>query len=154
MENHRILDVDNDIHMFALHALFLPRIEKDLRLWQVAHNSHNIRTERNKTHPRQLWHESFLTNSQSDYSSIRNVLHSDDATRADQIRLFRDQPEFPEPDDISIVITRIPSPLTDEQLRNLHENIDVNQSSESFGIDIHAFFFISKAFFSPRLGVA
>ena len=60
----------------------------------------------------------------------------------------------PEPDDISIVITRIPSPLTDEQLRNLHENIDVNQSSESFGIDIHAFFFISKAFFSPRLGVA
>ena len=36
------------------------------------------------------------------------------------------------------MILRIPQPLTEEELRNLLDNIDVNASSASFGIDIYA----------------
>ena len=53
MENHGILDINSDIHIFALHHVYQPRIDRDLKLWAEAHNCHKIRTEENKT-PRQL----------------------------------------------------------------------------------------------------
>ena len=59
MENYKILDIDNDVHMFALHYVFEARIGRDLGLWQKAHNNHKVRTENNKT-PRQLRYQSFI----------------------------------------------------------------------------------------------
>ena len=62
MENHKILDIDNDLHMFSLHHVFEPRIKDDVKTWKEAHNNHKLRTEQNKT-PRQLWFQSVITSS-------------------------------------------------------------------------------------------
>lgn len=56
MEDSGRLEPTNDIHRFALHKVFLPVINDQLRLFRSAWNRHRIRTANNKT-PRQLWIE-------------------------------------------------------------------------------------------------
>ncbi|XP_057293358.1 uncharacterized protein LOC130621985 [Hydractinia symbiolongicarpus] len=45
METLNILDVKNDIHLFALHYVFKPRIAASLEGWIRAHNEHLLRSE-------------------------------------------------------------------------------------------------------------
>ena len=59
MENHRILGIHNNIHLFALHFVFEPRINRDLSSWRKAHNNHRLSTEQSQT-PRQLWYENMI----------------------------------------------------------------------------------------------
>jgi hypothetical protein len=54
MESVNILDPDDDVHLFSLHTVFLPRINKHLELWRKAWIKHPLRTERNLS-PEQLW---------------------------------------------------------------------------------------------------
>ena len=59
LENDRLLNIDSAEDMFALHYVYIPRINADLALLQKSHNHHPIQTERNRT-PHQLlaenWH--------------------------------------------------------------------------------------------------
>ena len=54
MEDSGILDVMNEIHLMALHLVFLPRIQVHLEKFQEAISRRPLRTEGNKT-PLQLW---------------------------------------------------------------------------------------------------
>ena len=53
-ENRRILDPDNDFHLFCLHAVFLPRINHCISCFVDMWNHHKLRTAGNKT-PLQLF---------------------------------------------------------------------------------------------------
>ena len=137
MENHGILNIDNDLHMFALHRVFEPRINNELSSWRNAHNNHALRTEHNKT-PLQLWHRNIIIHSaEAQYSAIRNIFDSDDASRRRQIQNFRASHDLVEPNNIGIVLQRIVPPLTQGQLYELSQTIDVHAFSESHGIDIY-----------------
>ncbi len=39
MENSGILDSSNEMHIFALHYVFLPRINRNLQMFQEAYNA-------------------------------------------------------------------------------------------------------------------
>ena len=54
MEYSGVLDVTNGIHLFTLHLIFIPRINKALADFTEAFNNHNVRTESNWT-PNQMW---------------------------------------------------------------------------------------------------
>ncbi len=54
MEDHGLLDPTNEIHLFALHYVFLPRINKNLEIFRESHNKAPLSTERNRS-PEQLW---------------------------------------------------------------------------------------------------
>ena len=54
MEEERLLDVENEVHMFALHYVFLPRINNALSHFAEAWNCHPLSSERNMS-PVQLW---------------------------------------------------------------------------------------------------
>ena len=54
MEQTRQLDVDDAVHMFCLHYVFLPRINHALAVFKDAWNCHPLSTERNLS-PLQLW---------------------------------------------------------------------------------------------------
>ena len=112
--------------MFVLHYVFEARIKNDLDLLREAHNNHRIRTENNKT-PKQLWYQSLIesSNDASRYSSTRNIFESNDTVRRQQIRNFRQNNDLNEPDDISIIIQRIPPPLTQQQLADLSQAVDI-----------------------------
>jgi len=53
MEDSNILDVENPYHMYALHYVYLPRINQQLQQFMSAWNHHPLSTEGNKT-PAQL----------------------------------------------------------------------------------------------------
>ena len=54
LESVHMLDPDNSLNLFCLHAVYLPRINLHLRAWQEARDKHSMRTEHGLT-PEQLW---------------------------------------------------------------------------------------------------
>eukprot|EP00112_Aurelia_sp_Birch-Aquarium-sp1_P013569 Seg2881.9 transcript_id=Seg2881.9/GoldUCD/mRNA.D3Y31 product="hypothetical protein" protein_id=Seg2881.9/GoldUCD/D3Y31 len=56
MEDSELLDPLNEIHLFALEFIFVPRINRALDLFLAQWNSHSLRTARSKS-PIQLWTE-------------------------------------------------------------------------------------------------
>ena len=61
MEECRLLDVTNELHLDALHYVFLPRINRNLSLFAEGHNRGPISTEHNRS-PEQLWISGMLSN--------------------------------------------------------------------------------------------
>ena len=59
MEESGILNLDNDVHLFLLHHVFLPRINFGLSEFKALYNDHRLSTERNWT-PNQIWHNGML----------------------------------------------------------------------------------------------
>ena len=54
MEQYGLLDPLNDAHLYVVHYIFIPRINRALSEFQQQHNNHPMRTEHNCT-PRQLF---------------------------------------------------------------------------------------------------
>lgn len=54
MENCEMLDPSDELHLFALHFVYVPRINQTLQLFAQGHNRALIFTERGKS-PLQLW---------------------------------------------------------------------------------------------------
>ncbi len=54
MEDSGILDVNNDLHLFCIHYVFLPRINKSLSTFVAGWNNHPLSSVSNLS-PIQLW---------------------------------------------------------------------------------------------------
>lgn len=54
LEEINFLDPDNDLHVFCLHYVFIPRINRHLEMWRMAWIKHPLRSVNNMT-PEQLW---------------------------------------------------------------------------------------------------
>ena len=54
LEATDMLDPDNPLHLFCLHAVYLPRINTHLKSWKEAWIKHPMRTEHGLS-PEQLW---------------------------------------------------------------------------------------------------
>lgn len=54
MENDNILNVNNELHIFCLHYIYIKRINHALQMFMDAWNNHPLSTEHNLT-PVQLW---------------------------------------------------------------------------------------------------
>lgn len=54
LEQSGDLDLSNEAHMFCLHYVYIPRINRHLQQFVDCWDNHPIRTERNRT-PNQLW---------------------------------------------------------------------------------------------------
>ena len=67
MEVSGMLDPCNEIDMYALHYVFLPRINKNLEEFSAAHSMAPISTEKNKS-PVQLWIQGLTNVCNSEYS--------------------------------------------------------------------------------------
>lgn len=76
MEQENILDVDNELHLWALHYIFLPRVNRHLQLFQSQWNNHALRTEHHRT-PLQLFVQGILAHRESNLSAIRDIFEED-----------------------------------------------------------------------------
>ncbi|MED6256467.1 hypothetical protein ATANTOWER_026726 [Ataeniobius toweri] len=54
LEEEGLIDLSNAVHLFCVGYVFIPRLRKDLQVFEESWNSHPLRTERNLT-PNQLW---------------------------------------------------------------------------------------------------
>lgn len=66
MENRGILDINNDVHLFCLHFVFIPRIRKHLSDFSNGWHHHGLSTEKGKT-PMQIWIEGMFNLSNSNH---------------------------------------------------------------------------------------
>ena len=54
MEEQGLLDLDNTVHKFCLHYVFLPRINTSIQAFTDAWNCHPMQSESGNS-PQQLW---------------------------------------------------------------------------------------------------
>lgn len=60
LEERGLLSPNNEIDLFSLHYVFMPRINNHLKVFSQAYNRHRLRTEGNHS-PMQLWLQGMLT---------------------------------------------------------------------------------------------
>ena len=72
MERCGYLDPDDDVHLWCLHLVFLPLINKHLSVWRETWINHPLSSEGNKT-PMQLWIEGLHDISETNTTVAREM---------------------------------------------------------------------------------
>ena len=89
MESSGILNVEDPIQLFALHTIFIPRVNNSLREFSEAFNNHRVSTEGNWT-PYQIWMNGMM-------HANNPLAHGDVDGEPDDIQLYGYDPEGPSP---------------------------------------------------------
>lgn len=123
LEDMGILNPDDQVHRFALQAIFQPRIDYSLRSFQNAWNNHSMSSANGST-PLQLMVMGLLTNAGSGHTSIQEVFSNNEIGNND----FEESDDAVSEGDVSSHSTLM------KQLRNR-----VNPMAESsvWGIDLY-----------------
>jgi transposase InsO family protein len=137
LEENDYLDVSNETHLFCLHYVFLPRINRHLNLFQDGYDNHPLRTESNMT-PVQLW----VSGSNN---LLRNTVTPNDLGQSN-LNGYGIDFEGPLPSaryngetwrDIAVEVPQILCPVNDAQYRHLSSIINPLTSSSCYGIDLY-----------------
>lgn len=75
-EQSGLLDPVNELHLFALHYVYVPRINKSLKAFMDGWNMHGLRTENNLS-PMQLYTAGLLRQQQLDIQLLHNDFEQD-----------------------------------------------------------------------------
>ena len=75
LENMMILNPDIPSHLFALHYVFLPRLNWAITEFVLAYNNHRVRTMNNRT-PKQMYFSGLISGYNSNYLHVREILNS------------------------------------------------------------------------------
>jgi len=133
MEQCGLLDVENPIHMFSLHLVYLPRINLALTDFMEAFNEHRLSTERNWT-PNQIWMngmmdpENPLTNEELDENLESGEMYGVDHQHTSLVSQHSN----------NIVVTPITIFDKEAITKYVYEKIDPNRESSQMGIDVYA----------------
>lgn len=132
MEQNNLLDHLNEAHLWALHYVFIPRINKALEEFVCSWNNHSLRTAGHKT-PQQLFTAGALLLQNSQLAAL-DFFHQVDLDYG----IDSDGPLPVGSDDME----RVSVPQTTLRFSNadmtiIHQNIDPCGYSENFGIDLY-----------------
>lgn len=128
MEHHGILDHLNDYHLWALHYIFLPRINKALNEFVNSWNNHPIRTAGHKS-PQQLFTAGLLLLQNSQLVALDFFESVDDEYGID--------PEGPvSSHESSVSVPESSLHFSDNDISTLQVNVDPFAASENYGIDL------------------
>ncbi|KAK0132658.1 hypothetical protein N1851_032527 [Merluccius polli] len=78
LESEGVIDVDNEQHLWALHYIYLPRLNRDLADFTNQWNHHGLRTERHRS-PMQLFVRGCLHQQGLQSTAMQSVFASPDA---------------------------------------------------------------------------
>ena len=130
LEYHDLLNPIDDVHIFALQYIFLPRINKSLLEFKEAWNSHKVRTEQGLT-PSQLFTSGALQLRQSGLSAL------DFFDRVTDNYGVEEEGVTPYDDAEGVEVPPCLLNLPDSRLEELKETVDPLSDSDSFGIDLY-----------------
>lgn len=143
MEDNHILDCNNERHLWAVHYVFLPRINAALLKFQQQWNSHGLRTEHGLT-PNQLFVSRALDRFHSPLTSMRNMFHpiqsrssyttpsptTHNAQSATGTSNAHQQP--------FVSVPALPCPLSEAQLQQLHRFVHpLDDSLDPLGVSLY-----------------
>ncbi len=129
MEHHGILDHLNEHHLWVLHYVFIPRINKALKEFVNSWNNHPIRTAGHKS-PQQLFTAGALLLRNSQLAALDFFGSVDDEYGID--------PEGPlssQESSVSVPESRLN--FSDSDISTLQANVNPFVASENFGIDLY-----------------
>ena len=132
LEDSGNLNIEDPTNMFALHFVFLPRLNKALHGYQEMFNHHGIRTA-NSWSPYQMW--------------LNGMLHDDNPLShggldkdPDDLVFYGHDPLGPSPfhdSDNNVTVSPTEIPKQDEVLQILKQEIDPLKPSTDMGMDIY-----------------
>ena len=131
MEYHNLLDPINEKQMYALHYVFLPRINKALKDFKDAWNHHGVRTEKGMT-PNQLFSSGMLRLKHSGLTAMDFFDIVDDNYGVEEEGLVPG-----EDDDEGVEVPRNTLQLSEQQFQELHEAVNPLADSDDYGISIY-----------------
>uniref|UniRef100_A0A1X7VTM6 Integrase catalytic domain-containing protein n=1 Tax=Amphimedon queenslandica TaxID=400682 RepID=A0A1X7VTM6_AMPQE len=129
MEDTHILDPINERHLYALHNIFLPRINRGLQTFCDAWNHHQIQTAQHKT-PHQLFTSGMLLLRHTRRAAMDFFEEVDETYGIEE-----DQPGVPQEE--TVTIPRINFQLSPNDTLHLQQLIDPLQQSQNYGIDLY-----------------
>lgn len=130
LEQSDILDALNEVHLFALHFVYIPRINQALKEFQQGWNYHGIRTASHLT-PHQLFVRGSLQLHSSGLAAVDFFDDVDDhyGTSLD------DQIPVPEMDSITVPQGRLS--LRPNEFEQLQAVVNPLQQSDNYGIELY-----------------
>ena len=130
LETQSLLDPLNEVHLFALSYIYLPRINRALNVFTEGWNHHRIRTAHNRS-PHQLFVSGMLQ------------LHSSGNTASDLFSAVDNSYGIDFSDDISlseensVVVPQSQLAIPDAIIQNLRDQIDPLGNSDNYGIELY-----------------
>ena len=129
LEQQGLLDVLNEVHLYALHYVYIPRINESLKQFQEGWNHHGIRTAHHLS-PQQL----FVQGSLRLRSSGMVAMDFFDRV-SDNYGVSVDDP-VPLEEVESVTVPDGRFSLQANELSQLHSNVNPLHESENYGIDV------------------
>ena len=132
LENRQLLDPLHEIHLYALHCVYIPRIIKALLEMQQAWAFHPISSANNRS-PNQLWHYGMTQLLHLDPQSANDVMIGP----WNEYGLDEEAPMPPVDTDNDVVVPESRIALTPAQEQNLQQTVDPLREDNNEGIDIY-----------------
>lgn len=133
LEDAGILDPSNDADLFALHYVYLPRLQHQLNTFRESYSQHRIRGQRNRS-PYQLWIEG-MANLNSDESAIIGAMEDSFVDYG----IDWDGPCVADvADNTGVQVPPTASPLSDHQMEQLKELVDPMLPCDDHGVTLYS----------------
>ena len=117
-----ILDATNEVHIFALHFVYVPLINEALDDLCNSWNCHSLSTEGNLT-PRQLWTQGVADRCNTGYAAVTSV-HNAAEVNWNDYGLDESGPVPESQTDYTVSVPVSPIHPSEEQLQQLQELVD------------------------------
>jgi hypothetical protein len=126
LEDQFGLDISNNAYLFCLHLVYIPRINKTLKIWVDGWNNHAIRSEHNQT-PLQLYTIGMMESNLRGYEDI-NI-------NPNEYGIDWDGPT-PEPRNGTVIVNSPRNILTATEYNRLLLSVDIYREDENNGIEV------------------
>jgi hypothetical protein len=130
LEAHDLLNSLDELHLWALHYVFLPRVNRSLTEFQQTWNHHPIRTAHHKT-PHQLYTAGCLLLQNSGIDALDFDSTVDDGYGVD----INGTLDTDDQDTVMVAENRVK--FADADVRVLRQTIDPLGPSDNYGIDLY-----------------
>lgn len=131
MEELHILDVGSDTQLWALHYVFMPRLQRNLDTFVTQWNTHGLTTEHGKS-PYQLFTTGILENHASQYTGVQAFVGEEQEGAEAEREVVTGADDAPRP-----ALSMVQCPLTQDQVTDLEGRINPLDDADRFGIDIY-----------------
>ncbi|KAL9980321.1 hypothetical protein ACROYT_G008892 [Oculina patagonica] len=137
LETQNLLDPNSDLDLFALHFVFMPRINRNLTKFKAAWNNHKLSTEHQKT-PNQLYILGMLKLFGSSYCSVTDFFENNTVNEEEYGVSEPEIADAVDVDDITeVVVPENRLRLSDDCLRELCATVDPLTMDGNHGISLY-----------------
>ena len=128
-----VMDTTNEMHLFALHLVYIPLVNEALDELRLSWNSHSLSTESNFT-PEQLWIQGMVNSRGSGYSAVNSVQSGTHVNWSDY-GMDEDGPVPELQSNYNVQVPESPISITEEDVATLNAVVQIaKESGDSDGL--------------------